>query len=317
MELPSLNALRAFEAAARHLSLTRAGRELHVTQSAVSHQVRHLEGQLATELFERHPRALRLTAAGEKLALAVREALGRIAEASRQIDRRTSRLSVSVLPSFAARWLVPRLKRFRAASPRIDLRIDASIEPCDFARDGIDVAIRYGKGGWKGLHCERLLSEEAFPVCNRRIARSLRSVKDLRRHSLLHDLHDDARGAHGGWKEWLRAAGATGVDAQRRIIFTDSHLMLQAAADGQGVALARSVLAEGDLLSGRLVRPFETCLAARYSYFLVYPAAHGARPEVRAFREFLLEEVERAARQARRPRNPIRSKGSSTARVVP
>lgn len=314
MELPSLNALRAFEAAARHLSLTRAGRELHVTQSAVSHQVRHLEEELAMELFERRPRALRLTAAGEKLALAAREAFARIAEAAQRIDARTARLSVSVLPSFGARWLLPRLKRFRTAWPRIDLRIHASNEPCDFARDGIDVAIRYGRGAWKGLRCEKLLSEEVFPVCNPRIARSLRSVAALRRHALL---HDEARGAHGGWTEWLRVAGATAAHRRGEIVFTDSNLMLQAAADGQGVALARSVLAAGDLLSGRLMRPFECSIPARYQYFLVYPAANAARPEVRAFRQFLLEEVERSARQGRRPRNPIRSKGSSTARAVP
>ena len=314
MELPSLNALRAFEAAARHLSLTRAGRELHVTQSAVSHQVRHLEEELAMELFERHPRALRLTAAGEKLALAAREAFARIAEAAQRIDARSTRLSVSVLPSFGARWLLPRLKRFRAVWPRIDLRIHASSEPCDFARDGIDVAIRYGRGPWKGLRCEKLLSEEVFPVCNPRVGRSLNSVAALRRHALL---HDEGRGAHGGWAEWLRTAGGTAPHRGGEIVFTDSHLMLQAAAEGQGVALARSVLAAGDLLGGRLVRPFEWSIPARYHYFLVYPAAHAARPEVRAFREFLLEEVETSARQARRPRKPIRSKGSSTARAVP
>ena len=314
MSLPSLNALRAFEAAARHLSLTRAGRELHVTQSAVSHQVRHLEEELAIDLFERRPRALRLTAAGETLALAAREAFARIADATQRIEHHSERLSVSVLPSFGARWLLPRLKRFAAISPRIDLRIHASTEPCDFTTDGVDVAIRYGRGGWKGLRCERLLSEEIFPVCNPRLARSLRSVADLRRHSLL---HDEARGAHGGWSEWLRAAGAAAVDPHRQMIFTDSHLMLQAAAEGQGVALARSVLADGDLLSGRLVRPFEPSVPSPYHYFLVYPAAHAARPEVRAFREFLLAEVERSARQARKPRKPSRSKGSSTARAGP
>jgi LysR family glycine cleavage system transcriptional activator len=314
MELPSLNALRAFEAAARHLSLTRAGRELHVTQSAVSHQVRHLEEELAMELFERRPRALRLTQAGERLALAAREAFARIAEAARRIDARTARLSVSVLPSFGARWLLPRLKRFRTAWPRIDLRIHASSEPCDFAQDGIDVAIRYGRGRWKGLRSEKLLSEDVFPVCNARVARSLRSVADLRRHALL---HDEGRGAHGGWREWLRGAGAAALERRGEIVFTDSNLMLQAAADGQGVALARGVIAEGDLLSGRLVRPFETSIPARYHYFLVYPAARAVRPEVRAFREFLLEELERSARQARRPRKPIRSNGSSTVRAVP
>ncbi|MFL5309480.1 MAG: transcriptional regulator GcvA [Myxococcales bacterium] len=311
MELPSLNALRAFEAAARHLSLTLAGRELHVTQSAVSHQVQNLEDELGVELFRRLPRSLRLTPAGETLAAAAREAFGRIEEAARAVDRRPARLCVSVLPSFAARWLLPRLKRFRGTWPRLELRIHASREPCDFARDGVDVAIRYGRGGFRGLRSEELFSEEIFPVCSPRTARSLRSPADLRRHVLL---HDEVRAAHGGWAEWLRAAGAAGIDAHRGTIFSDAHLMLQAAADGQGVALARSALAAGDLAVGRLVRPFECAVAARYRYYLVYPPAHAQRPEVRAFRDFLAVEV---ARQARSPRKPIRSNGSSAVRGLP
>jgi LysR family glycine cleavage system transcriptional activator len=311
VELPSLNALRAFEAAARHLSLTLAGRELHVTQSAVSHQVQNLEDELGVELFRRLPRSLRLTPAGEALAAAAREAFGRIEDAARAVDRRPARLCVSVLPSFAARWLLPRLKRFRSSWPRLELRIHASREPCDFARDGVDVAIRYGRGGFRGLRSEELFSEEIFPVCSPRLARTLRSPADLRRHVLL---HDEVRAAHGGWAEWLRAVGAKGIDARRGTTFTDAHLMLQAAADGQGVALARSALAAGDLAAGRLVRPFECGVPARYHYFLVCPPAHAGRPEVRAFRDFLVAEV---ARQARRPRKPIRSNGSSAVRGLP
>jgi len=290
VELPSLNALRAFEAAARNLSLTLAGRELHVTQSAVSHQVQNLEEELGVELFQRLPRSLRLTPAGEALAAAARDAFGLLEEAARKVDRRPARLCVSVLPSFAARWLLPRLKRFRASRPRLELRIHASREPCDFARDGVDVAIRYGRGGWKGLRAEKLLSEEIFPVASPRLARSLRSPADLRRCVLL---HDEVRVAHGGWAEWLRSAGAPEVDARQGIVFTDAHLMLQAAADGQGIALARSALAEGDLATGRLVRPFEHAVPSRYDYFLVHPPAHAARPEVRAFRDFLVAEVQR------------------------
>ncbi len=311
VDLPSLNALRAFEAAARHLSLTLAGRELHVTQSAVSHQVQNLEDELGVELFRRLPRSLRLTPAGEALAAAAREAFGRIEQAARAVDGRSARLCVSVLPSFAARWLLPRLKRFRASWPRLDLRIHASREPCDFAGDGVDVALRYGRGGWRGLRVEKLISEEIFPACSPRLARSLRSPADLRNHVLL---HDEVRAAHGGWTEWLRAAGAPEVDARRGIVFTDAHLMLQAAADGQGVALARSALAAGDLAAGRLVRPFEQAVPARYHYFLVCPPANAARPEVRAFRDFLVAEVDR---QARRPRKAIRSNGSSTTRGLP
>jgi len=308
MKLPSLNALRAFEAAARHSSFTLAARELNVTQSAVSHQVQNLEGELGLELFQRLPRSLRLTPAGAALATAAHDAFGRIEVATRAADRRPARLCISVLPSFASRWLLPRLKRFHASWPRLDLRIHASREPCDFSRDGVDVALRYGRGGWKGLHVEKLFSEEIFPVCSPRIARSLRSPADLSRQVLL---HDEVRAAHGGWAEWLRAAGAPQIDASRGTVFTDAHLMLEAAADGQGVALARSALAAGDLAAGRLVRPFRCSVPVRYQYYLVHPPAYEKRPEVRAFRDFLVAEV---ARQARRPRNPIRSNGSSTTR---
>jgi len=157
--------------------------------------------------------------------------------------------------------------------------------------------------------CDVMLLDISLPD-----ASVLDTVAALRRHALL---HDEGRGAHGGWAEWLRTAGGTAPHRGGEIVFTDSHLMLQAAAEGQGVALARSVLAAGDLLGGRLVRPFEWSIPARYHYFLVYPAAHEARAEVRAFREFLLAEVTRRLPQARRPRKPIRSKGSSTARAAP
>src|SRR5712664_1025585 len=186
VDLPSLNALRAFEAAARHLSLTLAGRELHVTQSAISHQVQNLEDELGVELFRRLPRSLRLTPAGEALAAAAREAFGRIEQAARAVHGRSARLCVSVLPSLAARWLLPRLKRFRASWPRLDLRIHASQEPCDFAADGVDVALRYGRGGWKGLRAEKLLRGEAVRAG---VARAL---------PLLPGLSAGARGAARG-----------------------------------------------------------------------------------------------------------------------
>ena len=288
MKLPSLNALRAFEAAARHSSFTLAARELNVTQSAVSHQVQNLEGELGLELFQRLPRSLRLTPAGAALATAAHDAFGRIEVATRAADRRPARLCISVLPSFASRWLLPRLKRFHASWPRLDLRIHASREPCDFSRDGVDVALRYGRGGWKGLHVEKLFSEEIFPVCSPRIARSLRSPADLSRQVLL---HDEVRAAHGGWAEWLRAAGAPQIDASRGTVFTDAHLMLEAAADGQGVALARSALAAWDLIQGRLVRPLATALPLSKSYWIVCPKATAMLPKILRARDWLLAQA--------------------------
>ena len=292
--LPSLNALRAFEAAARSASFTRAARELHVTQSAVSHQVHALEEELGARLFLRLPRALRLTSKGEALARAAREAFARIGKAAREAAARP-RLCVSVLPSFAACWLLPRLSRFQRAHPEVELRINASQELADFARDGVDLAIRYGRGRWPGLHSEKLLDGEVFPVCSPRLAKRLRRPADLARFELL---HDEVRLAHGGWPAWLRAAGVQ-VDGARGTRFSDAHLMLEAAAAGQGVALARSVLAAADLRARRIVRAFPLSVPSRYSYFLVWPQGADARPEVRAFAGFVRAEVARLEERAR------------------
>jgi LysR family transcriptional regulator, glycine cleavage system transcriptional activator len=289
--LPSLNALRAFEAAARNASFTRAARELHVTQSAVSHQVRALEDELGAELFVRLPRALRLTSKGEALARGARDAFARIVQAAAEVAARP-RLCVSVLPSFAACWLLPRLGRFQRAHPEIELRIHASQELADFARDGVDVAIRYGRGRFPGLHAEKLLDDEVFPVCSPRLAKRLRRPADLARFDLLHD--DVRPAAHAGWPAWLRAARVRLEDGARGTSFSDAHLMLEAAAAGQGVALARSVLAEADLRSRRIVRPFAVSIRSRYSYFLVWPEGAGVRPEVRAFAEFIRAETAKA-----------------------
>jgi LysR family glycine cleavage system transcriptional activator len=285
--LPSLNALRAFEAAARNASFTRAARELHVTQSAISHQVRALEDELGAELFVRLPRALRLTSKGEALARGARDAFARIAQATAEAAARPH-LCVSVLPSFAACWLLPRLGRFHRAHPEIELRIHASQELADFAHDGVDVAIRYGRGRFPGLHAEKLLDEEVFPVCSAKIARRLRRPADLARFDLLHD--DVRPAAHAGWPAWLRAARLR-LGAPRGTRFSDAHLMLEAAAAGQGVALARSVLAAADLRARRIVRPFALSVPSRYSYFLVWPEGAEVRPEVRAFAEFVRAET--------------------------
>jgi LysR family glycine cleavage system transcriptional activator len=287
--LPSLNALLAFEAAARHRSFTRAGRELHVTQSAVSHQVRALEEELGLPLFERLPRALRLTPAGARVFAASREALDRLARGLRRLPGRGRRsLTVSVLPSFAAAWLLPRLPRFRAAHPTVDLHLHTSQDLADLHAGEADVAIRYGRARHRGLRSDRLLAEEVFPVCAPRLAGRLGSPEDLRSQVLL---HDEVRGAHGGWAQWLDAAGARGVDPRRGVRFGDARLLVQAAGAGQGVALARSLLVEAELESGRLVRPFPLAIPSRYHYALVMPAAVARRPEVRAFREFVLAEA--------------------------
>ncbi|MEE8533201.1 MAG: transcriptional regulator GcvA [Alphaproteobacteria bacterium] len=288
--LPPLNALRAFEAAARHLSFTHAAEELNVTQAAISHQVKALEERLGVQLFRRLNRALLLTDAGQAYLPPVRDAFDRLDEATERLFSHDSRgaLTVSVLPSVAAKWLVPRLGRFRESHPDIDVRIDANMHLTDFSREDVDVALRYGGGKWPGLRADRLMTEDFFPVCSPALLEGpvpLRTPEDLRHHTLL---HDDNR---TDWTVWFLAAGIEGGDPTRGPGFTDSSLVLQAAAEGQGVALGRSALAAVDLAAGRLVKPFDISLPATFAYYLVCPETTAERPKVVAFREWLFGEV--------------------------
>jgi LysR family glycine cleavage system transcriptional activator len=290
--LPPLNALRAFEAAARHLSFTRAAEELHVTQAAVSHQVKALEERLGVLLFRRLNRALLLTDAGQAYLPAIRDAFDAIAQATRRLKAQetTGTLTVTTLDSFAAKWLVPRLGRFRARHPEIDVRISTSGGLVDFAREDVDLGIRYGRGAYPGLHAVRFLTEEFFPVCSPALVagdKPLETPADLRHHTLLHD------NMRLDWRMWLMAAGVEGVDPTRGPAFSLSSLVVQAAVDGQGVALGRSALVADDLAAGRLVRPFTVSLPADFAYYIVYPAPAARQPKIVAFRDWLLEEAPR------------------------
>jgi LysR family transcriptional regulator, glycine cleavage system transcriptional activator len=295
--LPGLASLRTFEAAARHLSFTKAADELHVTPAAVSAQVRGLEEQLGVRLFWRTSRAVRLTGAGETLLQATGEALAVIARAVERIAgaNRGRRLVVSTGLTFAAKWLVPRLGRFRRLQPEVDVRLSVTDQLADFARDEADVAIRFGTGVYPGLRADRLLEEELFPVCSPRLlegARPLREPKDLRHHTLIH-LDWQAQGeTWPDWRMWLLAAGVEGVDPTQGIHFRETTLVIQAAIDGQGVALGDSLAAD-DLAAGRLVRPFDLALKGppQFAYHLVSPRATADRPLVKAFREWVLSEV--------------------------
>ena len=288
--LPPLNALRAFEAAARHLSFTRAAAELHVTQAAISHQVKALEDYLGRQLFRRLNRALLLTDDAQAYLPSVSRAFTLLNEAtSNLLSKHTpGPLTVSALPSFAARWLVPRLGRFRQIRPDIDLRIDPSAELSDFAGGDVDVSIRYGRGKYPGLRTDWLMTEDIFPVCSPLLlagTHPLREPGDLEHHVLLHD------DGHGDWRTWLLAAAADGVDPTRGPIFTDSGMLIQAAMAGQGVALARGVLAADELAAGRLVRPFALSLPTAYAYYLVCPQDRAEQPKIAAFRDWLLGEA--------------------------
>lgn len=289
--LPPLNALRAFEAAARHLSFTRAAGELNVTQAAISHQVKGLEEQLGLSLFRRINRGLLLTEEGQSLFPVIRNALDALADGVERVRQRETRgmLTVSVLPSFAVKWLVPRLSHFQDRHPDIDLRISASERLVDFARDAIDIAVRFGRGYWPGLRVDRVFSEAITPVCSPKLARQLSEPMDLARVALLEEdmlLTPE----FPTWRDWLAAAGATNVDASRGPRFSHTHIMLQAAIDGRGVALSQVVLAADDLAAGRLVAPFPLRLPTDYAHYVVSPLVTADRPKVKAFREWVLSE---------------------------
>jgi LysR family glycine cleavage system transcriptional activator len=294
--LPPLNAVRAFEAAARHLSFIKAAEELHVTPGAVSQHVKALEDWLGCILFRRLPRGVLLTDAGQSYWPELRDILDRLESVSQRIrtfdDGRE--LSVSTLPSFAARWLIPRLGSFRERCPGIEVRVVASVALADFQRDGIDVAIRFGAGHYPGLYSELLMAEEVYPVCSPRLLENgppLRAPDDLRHYTLLHDL-PDPNGVHElDWVKWLIAVGARGVDATRGPRFTYTHMSLQAAIAGQGVALATSVLIGDDLATGRLVRPLRESILSPFRYYLVCAEPALRLPKVAAFRTWTIEQA--------------------------
>ena len=294
--LPSLNALKAFEAAARYESFTKAAEELCVTQGAVSHQVKALEAELGFRLFQRERQRLVITEAGRSYLEVVRDAFDRLAAGTERLLQRQKAgvLTVSTSPNFAAKWLVHRLGGFAELHPEIDLRISASMQHVDFARDDVDLAIRHGDGSWPGLHVTRLCVEVLFPVCSPQLAndprRPLRTPSDLKKHTLLHlDRRDD-------WDKWLQAAGIESPESTRGLVLNQASMAIDAAVDGQGVSLARTALGARDLIAGRLVRPFDLDLPVRYAYWIVCPKTTALLPKIAAFREWLLGEAAADAR---------------------
>ena len=308
--MPPLSALRAFESAARHQSFKKAAAELHVSPAAISHQIHALEDYLGVKLFERVNRGLNLTntarAALPKISNGF-QTLSKGVDLMRSTDNGVT-LSVMTGPAFAAMWLVPRLHRFAAAHPDVDVRLAASMRAVDgrhaeaqaSADDHdeslaeADLGIRFGNGVYPGCHVDKLLAVTLMPVCSPRVltsAQTLLKPQDLRHHTLL---HDDALGAiegHPDWDLWLRTTGATDVNPSRGFHFTHGALALRAAADGQGVALAMDILAAEDLASGRLVAPFAEKLPLTLAYYVVSPLKRALLPPVTAFREWLLHEA--------------------------
>lgn len=290
--LPPLKPLPAFEAAARLLSFTEAAEELHVTQAAISHQIKQLEDAMGVRLFRRLNRALLLTEEGQAFAGTVRQALHLIADGVDRAKRQdeSGPLNVSCLPSFASAWLVPRLARFRADHPEIDIRLSADYELTDFDAEDIDLAIRWGTGGYNDLHEVRLMTEEVFPVCSPRLLedpdKPLEKPEDLAHHTLL---HDDIR---TDWRVWLKAAGVSGLNPDKGPRYNFSNLVLQAAIAGEGVALGRSAIAHDALEQGLLVKPFDFSLPSDFAYWIVCPQDRADRPKIRAFSDWLLREAE-------------------------
>ncbi len=299
--LPSPIALRAFEAAARHLSFTRAAAELNVTQAAISHQIKALETELGVRLFLRLTRRLALTEDGTALAAAVGDAFERITAAAGRLraEGGTGRLTVSVGPYFSAAWLSLRIGRFWRRYPNIQLHLHHTMESADFRQSEIDLAVDWGWGAvdWPGLDAELFMRLHVTPVCSLALLdgpHPLREPRDLGRHTLLHEAD------HQGWALWLAAAGATGVDAEAGPVIDDHNVLVHAAMEGQGVALAEASFIGDDVAAGRLARPFGLAVDIDAAYYIVCPPGALERPKVRAFRDWLFEEaaVHRAAAAA-------------------
>lgn len=296
--LTHLNGIRAFEAAARHMSFAKAAEELNVTPAAVSQQIKTLEDFLGIALFRRTRRALFLTETGQAILPAAREGFDLLASALTRARASSARdqLVISVTPSMAAKWLMPRLEAFIAAHPDIDVRIDTNSRVVDFAREAVDVALRYGTGDWPGLAVTPLVSESIFPVCSPRLLKGkhpLRTIGDLRHHTLIHDSTLPQGGAFPSWAVWLEAAGAPAIDSSRGLHVNASMLAIQAAVDGQGVALGRSLLVEDDLERGTLVKPFDVVLPLRYAYYVVHPKQLPKDSRVPVFRRWVLAQGRR------------------------
>ena len=287
--LPPLNGLKAFEAAARSESFTRAAEELNVTQGAVSHQVKALEDTLGLKLFHRQRQRLILTEAGRDYLTVIRDALDRIAVGTERLMQRQESgvLTVSTSPDFAAKWLVNRLSRFAEQCPGVDLRVSATTQYADFARDDVDIAIRHGDGNWPGLDVQRLYAERLFPICSPKLIAGrnrITKVADLLKFPLLR--LEDA-------KNWTRLFEAAGVKAAvgPGPVLNRASMLIDAAIDGQGIALARTALAAWDLINGRLVQPVDVSLRVANTYWIVCPKAASDLPKIAAFRNWVFAEA--------------------------
>ena len=285
--LPPLNSLKCFESAGRLLSFTRAAKELNVTQAAISHQIKVIEEYLGVALFIRHPRKLGLSEQGKAMLPDIIESFDRISMAIGSVssEQHSNVISVRLAPSFAAKWLSPRLKYFWLQYPEIDLCLYHAHPPVDFEREEIDIAVTYGKGDWAGVVAEPLLSLEFFPVCSPAFMENdkpLTDIGNLRYYSLLHDASYEC------WNDWLKLARLTDINANKGTIIDDTNVLIQAAIDGQGIALGSNAFVEDHLENGKLIKPFDIKLKNEFAYYIVCPQSHLQNPAVKAFKSWLL-----------------------------
>src|SRR5260221_4883741 len=287
--LPPLNALRAFESAARHLSFTRAADEMNVTQAAISHQVKALEERLGVQLFRRLPRRLLLTDEGQALLPDLRDAFSRMALAVERISARSAigTLTVSSMTTIVMTWLVPRLPRFQAAHTEIDVRLMTTQRLVDFAREDIDGGIRFGTGKWPGVKVERMFGEVLTPLCGKRFIDKIKTPTDLRSLPLLRTTEEEE------WPIWFAAAGIEAIDGMRGPIFDSTMIGVQAAIDGLGIVMGPAALFADDIIAGRLFQPFPLAVETGKSYWLVTPETMADRPKVKAFRDWIFAEIAR------------------------
>lgn len=287
--LPSLNALRAFDAAARRLNFARAATDLAVTPGAISRQIQALEAAIGVPLFVRGNRNVELTARGRTYARLVHDAFDRLVLATEQLRGRDANgpLAICAYPTFAMRWLMPRWRGFHDRHPEIDLQLTTSLAPVDIARDGFDAAVKIGDGKWPGHGSVWLAAVEVFPVCSPALAARLNGPADLRDHVLI---HSDPR--PDDWPRWLEAAGTRGADGTRGPRFETMSLAFQAAIEGVGVAMGVGCLVAEDIALGRLVRPLAFTHRSKREFHLVYPLSRAADRRLAAFRAFLAEQAE-------------------------
>ena len=299
--LPPLNALRAFEAAARHLSFAKASEELNVTPAAVSQQIKKLEDHLQVQLFGRKNRRLTLSDDALLILPGIKDGFDKMKASVQSLQRRQEHgfITVSATPSFTSKWLVPRLDRWVSEYPETDIRISASLDLVDFEKTGIDLAIRFGMGSYFGLTSTFLMKESFVVVCSPSLLLGndpIQTPADLKSHTLLHVLGPNPQYGED-WRHWLQAAGVEDIDSERGLYFDDTAAGVASAIGGQGVLLARRAIVEEDVLRGLLVMPFDIDIPVEFSWYLVSPKTGQPSPAVHAFKQWLLTEAEQADRK--------------------